>query len=604
MSTPPDQPAASAYRIDPDIQCGVVKDDGNRCTARLSCKVHTEKDKAAVGDRTKSYAKLLKVQPESIALDPRPTSRSADDPDQRRFAPVFDPDMHCGADLDTGFGEPCAVDLLVCKTHKYIQQANVLGRSGALDDLLRVHRANASHVPNKGYKLGKTADLETECGVVRPDKKACQSALSCKKHTIAAKRAISRNSPLGFDVLLRLQQSRKRYLEMERVAGLIDPEIHCGVTIAWRTLGSGDRCLHALNCTVHSDVQKRDVRRNTAFDALLALQSQTLADSDSLCQVALPGGGMCMEGLECSRHDFVQRDSVPRRTTLRMLLHAHRESLTVHEKMAFGFPSILLEAEQHETPWASVIQRYRRSSTQSLSASIQEVQGGCFDYSVANKGSENMNRLRGFLFAPIPETPDQSVDHILSREKCRTLSAENARLYDNGTYFCFAFAEKPSVLKTTWDGKDGTNRSMANGRTRACYVVASKSDFNLSAVNAQTVLDGLRSLLERSPIELNLLSTRLEDLLLYNAVLAAALDTKDTNEHSKIPFQFKLAVLGDKPCVVLDIKIVGSVTGEGAASMQVPIAIPIHNDMNETPVPQLDNFHFSTFKAWKLVSLG
>jgi hypothetical protein len=127
MSTPPDQPAASAYRIDPDIQCGVVKDDGNRCTARLSCKVHTEKDKAAVGDRTKSYAKLLKVQPESIALDPRPTSRSADDPDQRRFAPVFDPDMHCGADLDTGFGEPCAVDLLVCKTHKYIQQANVLG---------------------------------------------------------------------------------------------------------------------------------------------------------------------------------------------------------------------------------------------------------------------------------------------------------------------------------------------------------------------------------------------------------------------------------------------------------------------------------------------
>jgi hypothetical protein len=341
---------------------------------------------------------------------------------------------------------------------------------------------------------------------------------------------------------------------MERVAGLIDPEIHCGVTIAWRTLGSGDRCLHALNCTVHSDVQKRDVRRNTAFDALLALQSQTLADSDSLCQVALPGGGMCMEGLECSRHDFVQRDSVPRRTTLRMLLHAHRESLTVHEKMAFGFPSILLEAEQHETPWASVIQRYRRSSTQSLSASIQEVQGGCFDYSVANKGSENMNRLRGFLFAPIPETPDQSVDHILSREKCRTLSAENARLYDNGTYFCFAFAEKPSVLKTTWDGKDGTNRSMANGRTRACYVVASKSDFNLSAVNAQTVLDGLRSLLERSPIELNLLSTRLKDLLLYNAVLAAALDTKDTNVHSKIPFQFKLAVLGDKPCVVLDIK--------------------------------------------------
>jgi uncharacterized protein (DUF2147 family) len=138
---------------------------------------------------------------------------------------------------------------------------------------------------------------------------------------------------------------------------------------------------------------------------------------------------------------------------------------------------------------------------------------------------------------------------------------------------------------------------MANGRTRACYVVASKSDFNLSAVNAQTVLDGLRSLLERSPIELNLLSTRLKDLLLYNAVLAAALDTKDTNEHSKTPFQFKLAVLGDKPCVVLDIKIVGSVTGEGAASMQVPIAIPIHNDMNETPVPQLANLLLFDFQG-------
>jgi hypothetical protein len=35
------------------------------------------------------------------------------------------------------------------------------------------------------------------------------------------------------------------------------------------------------------DDQKRNVRRNTAFDALLALQSSTLADSDHLCHVPL-----------------------------------------------------------------------------------------------------------------------------------------------------------------------------------------------------------------------------------------------------------------------------------------------------------------------------
>jgi ubiquitin C-terminal hydrolase len=594
MSTPPDPPEVAAYRIDPDRQCGVVKADGNRCTARLSCKIHTEKDKTAVGDRTKSYAKLLKVQPESIALDPRPTSHDGDDTATTRFAPVFDPDMHCGADLNTGYGEPCALDILACKTHSYLEQSNVQGRSGGLDDLLRVHRANASRVPD--YTSTTTANLETECGVARPDKKSCRAALPCRRHTLAAKRAISRSSPFGFDVLLRLQLTRKFYLEMERAAGLIDPEIHCGVAVGSRSRSHtiGDRCLHALNCTVHSDVQKRDVRRNTAFDALLVLQSQTLADSDSLCQVALPGGGMCMEELECSRHNFVQRDSVPRRTDLSTLIPIHRESLTVHEKMAFGFPLIVLEAEQHETPSASVIQRYRRSSTQTLSASIQEVQGGCFDYSVADEGSDNRNRLRGFLFAPVPETPDQSVDHILSRKKCRTLSAENARLYDEGTEFIFAFAEKPSQLKATWVD---TSHAVHGRSSRTCSVVASKSDLNLLAVNAQTVLDRLRSLFERSPVELNLTPARLKDWLLYNAVLAAALDTKDTNEHSRIPFQFKLAVLGDKPCVVLDIRILGSDTGEGAASMQVPIAIPIHNDMNETPVPKLTNLQLFDFEG-------
>jgi hypothetical protein len=84
MSAPSlDPPKAATYTIHPNKQCGVVKEDGNPCSTRLGCRIHSEGEKLVV-KRSRRHQKFLRKQ---LAFDPL------------RLAPVFDPDVHCGVDL-------------------------------------------------------------------------------------------------------------------------------------------------------------------------------------------------------------------------------------------------------------------------------------------------------------------------------------------------------------------------------------------------------------------------------------------------------------------------------------------------------------------------
>jgi hypothetical protein len=58
----------------------------------------------------------------------------------------------------------------------------------------------------------------------------------------------------------------------------------------------------------------------------------------------------------------------------------------------------------------------------------------------------------------------------------------------------------------------------------------------------------------------------------------------------KTPFDARLAVFDDKPCFVLDIKVLGTDTNDPQHVYNlVPIAIPMHNEANDVPMPHLSN---------------
>jgi hypothetical protein len=432
MSAPsPDAPGEATYKIDPDKQCGVVKSDGNPCSVRLSCRVHSAVEKTAV-KRSAAFKKLLKGQPESRALDTRILTSPAN---SLRFAPVFDPDIHCGTSLRDG--EPCTQPMVVCKSHSPEQQSIIPGRSTSLDGLRRVHQANTD--PNVVSDKSQF-DPDKHCGVAKGDKK-CQSALwRCTRHTEKDKRNVPRLPPFEnqFDLLVRLQVSRTSTLEIQPLVSVFDSDICCGVTVSnavVRERLSGGRCLNSLSCVVHQLSQKRAVRRSTDFDTLFKRQSATFEARDTQCYVALPGGGTCPNGLDCNLHKFAEKNMVPRRKGTTGLALERTEAASSYNKMTFGFSSALVEVQDMELPFASVVRRYRRTGMQSLSASNDSIHGDCHEYSVYDIESDNLNRLRQFLFEPIPDTPTRSVDHLLSQAKCRTLSAQHAKWYENDADF-------------------------------------------------------------------------------------------------------------------------------------------------------------------------
>jgi hypothetical protein len=357
MSAPtPGAPGEATYQIDPDRQCGVVKSDGNPCSVRLSCRVHSAVEKNAV-KRSAEFKKLLKGQPESRALDTRILTSPAN---SLRFAPVFDPDIHCGTSLRDG--EPCTQPMVVCKSHSSEQQSIIPGRSASLDGLRRVHQANTD--PNVFSTFGDESqcDPDKQCGVAKGDKK-CQKALSrCTRHTMKDRRNVPRHPPFEnqFDLLFRLQVSGASTLEVQPLASVFDSNICCGVTVSStivRERLSGGRCLNSLSCVIHQLSQKRAVQRSTDFDTLFKRQSPTSEARDTQCHVALPGGGTCPNGLDCSFHTGAEKNMVPRRKGVKGLAMEQTEAASSYNKMTFGFSSALVEVQDMELPFASVVRR-------------------------------------------------------------------------------------------------------------------------------------------------------------------------------------------------------------------------------------------------------
>jgi hypothetical protein len=192
MSAPSlDPPKAATYTIHPNKQCGVVKEDGNPCSTRLGCRIHSEGEKLVV-KRSRRHQKFLRKQ---LAFDPL------------RLAPVFDPDVHCGVDLSSG--EPCTQDLLCCDTDTTNEQAAVPGRCASLNSIIRVNKANASRPQWKSGDDPWQYDSDTDCGARTKNGGRCQGLLSCTLHKLRAKRSAPRKSSYDFNTLLQIQISRR-----------------------------------------------------------------------------------------------------------------------------------------------------------------------------------------------------------------------------------------------------------------------------------------------------------------------------------------------------------------------------------------------------------
>lgn len=447
MSAPsPGAPAQAAYSIDTDKQCGIVKPNGNRCTARLSCRIHSVAEKKKV-EQSGTYNKMLQKQPDSLALDVYPTAVPTAAGSRPELAPIFDPDIHCGVELSAG--PPCTQPLLVCISHLYEQQLLVRGRCAGLDDIRRVHQANTDATSQGGKNSnGTTFNPDIHCGATPRDGSCCLASLSCSNHARKARRAVPRNAPFHYlDDLLRLQLASKKVVELNERAHYLNPDVCCSVTTDVWDNGS-QRCANALNCFTHSDQQKLAVQRSAELPTHFEAQSSTSAVRDPQCYVTLPNGGVCPNGLDCGFHTIAEKNTIPRRAGVRQLLTLRETSN--YAGMSFGLSSVLSEEDQQpDTRVESAIQLYRRTGMQSLSVNNVIEYGDCFQYPVNDISSKNLNRLRQLLFEPVPQAPTRSVDQ-LDRTKCRTLGAENATCFYAGSEFCFAFAKTPSVLKSTY----------------------------------------------------------------------------------------------------------------------------------------------------------
>lgn len=96
------------------------------------------------------------------------------------------------------------------------------------------------------------------------------------------------------------------------------------------------------------------------------------------------------------------------------------------------------------------------------------------------------------------------------------------------------------------------------------------------------------------------MSNQLKDWMFYNAMLAASFDAAE-EDPIKIPFHFKLAVVHNKPCVVLDIKVLGTHTSDSQRTVHhVPIAMPLYNQVNEVTIPHTANQRIFDFQGLKV----
>lgn len=259
MSEPPPIPP-EAYSIDPDRQCGVHKSDGNRCSVRLNCLLHTEAEKDAI-PRSKKYQQLLKLQPPSLALDFRPTLGVPVLPSSGRLAWISDPNLHCSVPLTHSDGLPGQAGIAACAEHSLEQMSFVRGRCACVDEIRRVLKANRDIAGNTKAQF----DADVHCGVKR-NGFPCTQNLRCSRHLISDKQAVPRNTGFRgrYYDLVALQLALLPAFESlaptetpEVAKDIVDTDVRCGVL-----RNAIQACPNALNSSDHTEGQKLEVSRS------------------------------------------------------------------------------------------------------------------------------------------------------------------------------------------------------------------------------------------------------------------------------------------------------------------------------------------------------
>ncbi|SMY18781.1 unnamed protein product [Zymoseptoria tritici ST99CH_1A5] len=239
MAEPPLAPQLD--HIDPDQHCavGLVRTVDQtvfgRCQCRLSCKRHSEAQKAAVPDRSRPYHELLARQPMSLGHSqdqsaPRPAPGlpapgSSTSPAQPQSAMtlkkviVIDPDVHCAVSFDDGTqcNRPFS-----CDVHEDREREIVPGRTADLSILRRLWALNSSRLPQTAV------NPDTNCAVRLELTTLCAQNLNCSLHSPAQKIEVEGRS-LPFGQLLQIQQSQlARRIAAARGYGLAMAGIQTG----------------------------------------------------------------------------------------------------------------------------------------------------------------------------------------------------------------------------------------------------------------------------------------------------------------------------------------------------------------------------------------
>jgi hypothetical protein len=237
--------------------------DGNRCSIRLNCLVHTEAEKDAI-PRSKEYKQLLKLQPPTLALDFRPTPGVPVLPPSGRLAWISDPNVHCGVPLTHFAGLPCQAGIAACAEHSSEQMSFVWGRCARVDDIRRVLKSNREIAGNKKAQF----DADVHCGVRKSDGVPCTQNLRCSCHKISDRQAVPRNTGFygRFSDLMGLQLALLPAFESlaptensEVAKDIVDTDVRCGVR-----RNAIQACPNALNSSDHTEGQKLEISRSTA----------------------------------------------------------------------------------------------------------------------------------------------------------------------------------------------------------------------------------------------------------------------------------------------------------------------------------------------------
>lgn len=176
--------------VDPDQQCAVIitwTGKGARCPVKLSCKRHSEEQKAAVVGRSRPYHELLHGQPpntarfNSVTIAGQPASKFS----------VIDLNIHCA--VPRADGSLCTA-VLTCAVHSDAAKELVDGRDYSFQDLLRIHKLNTT----------KKVGPDTHCSVITQGMR-CTCLLDCTLHPYAQKSRVS-DRTMPFTLLLNIQK--------------------------------------------------------------------------------------------------------------------------------------------------------------------------------------------------------------------------------------------------------------------------------------------------------------------------------------------------------------------------------------------------------------